>query len=75
MSTFQSTPEDQKEWDVIVSKIKELEVKLRKYPQYKGLDIIKDNTKGFKSQSEQNKYYNSLYSALEQDLFLLEERK
>lgn len=75
MSTFQSTPEDKKEWEALVEDIKILQEKLRAYPQYSNLNIIEDNVKAFKSQSEQNKYYTSLYSALEQELALLESRK
>lgn len=72
MSTFQSNPEDQKEWKILGEYINILQEKLRAYPEYSNLNIIEDNAKVFKSQSEQNKYYNSIYSALKQELALLE---
>lgn len=75
MSAFQSNPEDQRGWEALVEDIKILQEKLRAYPQYSNLNIIEDNAKEFKSQTEQNKYYTSLYSALEQELALLESRK
>lgn len=75
MSTFQSTPEDKKEWEALVEDINILQGKLRAHSGYSNLNIIEDNAKEFKSQSEQNKYYNSIYSALKQELFLLENSK
>lgn len=75
MSAFQSNPEDQKEWKILVEDINILQEKLRAYSKFSNLNIIDDNAKEFKSQSEQNKYYTSLYSALEQELALLESRK
>lgn len=61
MSVFQSNSEDQKEWKALVEDINILQEKLRVHPEYSNLNIIEDNTKEFKSQSEQNKYYKGKY--------------
>lgn len=75
MSTFQSNPKDQKEWEALVEDINILQRKLRAYPEYSNLNIIEDNTKEFKSQSEQNRHYSSICSALKQELALLDSKK
>ena len=71
MNTFQSTIEEQKEWKALVQKIKELESKLREYPQYSDINTIADNAKEFKSTTDQIKHYRSRYSAYEQEFLLL----
>ncbi len=72
MSTFQSTPEEQKEWEALVEDINILQGKLRVYPEHSNLNIIEDNAKKFTSLSEQIKYYKGKYTAYEQELSLLE---